>query len=115
MFSNILKEKRKELNLTQQEVADQLNVTRQTISNWEVGKSYPDVPTLIEISNFYELSLDYMLKGDLGFMKKIEKDTKQLDRLKNIMKFVCSSILVITFFYLAGHEIGKAWYYFNHR
>jgi len=73
MFSKILKEKRKDLGLTQQEVADKLNVSRQTISNWEVGKSYPDTPTLIEISNFYNLSLDYMLKGDLNFMKKIEK------------------------------------------
>lgn len=82
MFSKILKEKRKELNLTQQEVADQLNVTRQTISNWEVGKSYPDIPTLIEISNFYNLSLDYMLKGDEQFMEKVKKDTKLFKSLK---------------------------------
>jgi len=88
MFSKILKEKRKDLGLTQQEVADKLNVSRQTISNWEVGKSYPDTPTLIEISNFYNLSLDYMLKGDLNFMKKIEKDTKQLDRYKTFMKTI---------------------------
>lgn len=77
MFSKILREKRKELNLTQQEVAEQLNVTRQTVSNWEVGKSYPDVPTLIEISNFYNLSLDYMLKGDVELMNKIKKDSTE--------------------------------------
>jgi len=113
MFSKILKEKRKDLGLTQQEVADKLNVSRQTISNWEVGKSYPDTPTLIEISNFYNLSLDYMLKGYLNFMKKIEKDTKQLDRYKTFMKIICYAILIISFFYFAGHEIGKAWYYFT--
>ncbi|MDT2830209.1 helix-turn-helix transcriptional regulator [Vagococcus carniphilus] len=113
MFSKILKEKRKELGLTQQEVADHLNVTRQTISNWEVGKSYPDIPTLVEISNFYNLSLDYMLKGDERFMEKVKKDTKQLDRYKTIMKIICYAILIITFFYFAGHEIGKAWYYFT--
>ncbi|MFW7433208.1 helix-turn-helix domain-containing protein [Vagococcus carniphilus] len=82
MFSKILKEKRKELGLTQQEVADHLNVTRQTISNWEVGKSYPDIPTLVEISNFYNLSLDYMLKGDEQFMEKVKKDTKLFKYLK---------------------------------
>lgn len=82
MFSKILKEKRKELGLTQQEVANKLNVTRQTISNWEVGKSYPDIPTLIEISNFYNLSLDYMLKGDEQFMEKVKKDTKLFKNLK---------------------------------
>jgi len=114
MFSKILKEKRNELNLTQQEVADHLNVTRQTISNWEVGKSYPDIPTLIDISDFYELSLDYMLKGDSDFMKKIEKDTQQLIRLKNIFQSICYILAIIIFLYLAGYAIGKAWYYLKY-
>lgn len=88
MFSKILKEKRKELGLTQQDVADKLNVTRQTISNWEVGKSYPDIPTLIEISNFYNLSLDYLLKGDERFMEKVKKDTKLFKGLKKAGYFM---------------------------
>ena len=58
MLNEILKEKRKELDLTQQNVADHLNVTRQTVSSWEVGKSFPDISTLIKISDFYQLSLD---------------------------------------------------------
>lgn len=41
MLNEILKEKRKELDLTQQHVADHLNVTRQTVSSWEVGKKFP--------------------------------------------------------------------------
>ena len=52
MLNEILKEKRKELDLTQQNVADHLNVTRQTVSSWEVGKSFPDISTLIKISDF---------------------------------------------------------------
>lgn len=44
MLATILKERRLALNLTQQAVADQLHTTRQTISNWETGKNYPDVP-----------------------------------------------------------------------
>ena len=61
MLNEILKEKRKELDLTQQHVADHLNVTRQTVSSWEVGKSFPDISTLIKISDFYQLSLDYII------------------------------------------------------
>ena len=46
-ISNKLKLKRKELNLTQQQVADKVFVTRQTISKWELGKSQPDLISLI--------------------------------------------------------------------
>lgn len=88
MFSKILKEKRKELNLTQQEVANELNVTRQTVSNWEVGKSYPDIPTLIELSNFYDVSLDYLLKGDEQFMNKVKMDSKLFSILKKVVYFM---------------------------
>lgn len=86
MLNEILKEKRKELDLTQQNVADHLNVTRQTVSSWEVGKSFPDISTLIKISDFYQLSLDYMLKGDVNLMKKIKKDTNDLKKYQNIDK-----------------------------
>lgn len=79
MFGEIIKQKRIKLGLTQQEVADQLHVTRQTVSNWENAKSYPDIPILINISNYYSLSLDYMLKGDADFMKKVENDYQMIE------------------------------------
>lgn len=55
---------RKIRGLTQQQVADQLHVTRQAISNWEVGRSYPDVASLIILSDLFVLSLDQLLKED---------------------------------------------------
>jgi len=76
MLNEILKEKRKELDLTQQNVADHLNVTRQTVSSWEVGKSFPDISTLIKISDFYQLSLDYMLKVVPKILWKLPKITR---------------------------------------
>ncbi|WP_429976178.1 helix-turn-helix domain-containing protein [Enterococcus sp. DIV0086] len=76
MFAQILKDRRAELGITQQDMAEKLFVTRQTISNWENGKNFPDIPTLISISENYSLSLDYMLKGDSAYMKKVEKDYK---------------------------------------
>ncbi|WP_301876357.1 helix-turn-helix domain-containing protein [Limosilactobacillus oris] len=50
--------------MTQADVANQLFVTRQTISNWEQGKSYPDLNMLVRLSEVYQVSLDSLLKGD---------------------------------------------------
>ncbi|MGN0961653.1 MAG: helix-turn-helix domain-containing protein [Christensenellales bacterium] len=60
-FGSILKELRKERKLTQTELAKFLCTTQDTISLWELKKSYPDVPTLIKISKFFGVSCDYLL------------------------------------------------------
>lgn len=91
MLAEILKEKRKEFKLTQQDVANQLNVTRQTVSSWEVGKSIPDIGSLIELSLLYDISLDYMLKGDSQVTEKLKKDTLEL----NFLRFFSKSTLVV--------------------
>ena len=49
---------------TQEQAAEKLLVSRQTISNWENGKSLPDVISIIRMSELYEVSLDELLKGD---------------------------------------------------
>ena len=60
-----LKDIRKEYKLTQEGFAELFNVTRQTVSNWENEKSYPDLLTLIAISDKFNISLDKMLKEDI--------------------------------------------------
>ncbi|MGM0239983.1 helix-turn-helix transcriptional regulator [Enterococcus sp. AZ103] len=74
MLGNILKMRRNELQLTQQQVADYLFVSRQTVSSWETENSFPDVPTLIKISDYYQMSLDALMKGDEKYMKKLKQD-----------------------------------------
>ena len=59
-----LKSSRLNAGMTQEQIAEKINVSRQTISNWENGKSLPDVISLIEISDLYQISLDDLLKGD---------------------------------------------------
>ena len=49
-----LKEKREERNLTQKELSEILHVSRQTISSWEVGRTYPDLDVLVAISELYD-------------------------------------------------------------
>ena len=71
-FHESIKEKRKNLNITQEEVAEKLFVSRQTISNWENGKTLPDIESLISISELYEISLDELIKGDKKMQRKIK-------------------------------------------
>ncbi|MHC5374223.1 helix-turn-helix domain-containing protein [Enterococcus sp. LJL120] len=73
MFAEIFKKHRLELGLTQQQAADQFHVTRQTISNWENGHNFPDTTTLLKISDVFEISLDYLLKGDQALLKTIQQ------------------------------------------
>lgn len=67
---------RKKHHMTQEEFARLFYVTRQTVSNWENQKSYPDLQTLVEISNKFDVSLDKMLKEDTGMLKKFNREIK---------------------------------------
>ncbi|MHC5228100.1 helix-turn-helix domain-containing protein [Enterococcus sp. LJL99] len=72
-----MKKRREQLGFTQTEVANQLHVTRQTISKWELGKSYPDLDLLISLSEFYDVSLDELLKGDQKLIKFFKNDSSE--------------------------------------
>ncbi|ALR99965.1 DNA-binding protein [Enterococcus silesiacus] len=63
-IGKLLKESRERKKLTQQELADKFHVTRQTVSRWENEQSYPNLDTLVELSFFFDFSLDEILKGD---------------------------------------------------
>lgn len=63
-FNNKLYELRKQKGFSQEELANRLNVSRQTISKWEVGESTPDMEKLVAISDLFELSLDELVKGE---------------------------------------------------
>ncbi|WP_225350667.1 helix-turn-helix transcriptional regulator [Lacticaseibacillus camelliae] len=57
-----LSQARKQLHFTQQQVADDLHVARQTVSSWETGRSFPDIQSLLTLSRLYHVSLDDLLK-----------------------------------------------------
>lgn len=89
-----IKNAREENKLTQTQVSEKLLVSRQTISNWENGKSLPDILSVIRMSELYQISLDELLKGDKAMMDKIEKDIKISKTEKKIVKYAWISILV---------------------
>ena len=85
-----LKKARLEKELTQENVANLLNVSRSTISSWEVGRSYPDLDNLVAISDLYDVSLDNLLREDSNMIKKLSLDTKQ----KKMFKIIISLLLI---------------------
>ena len=68
-----IKKYRQEAQLSQEELANRVYVSRQTISNWENDKSYPDVHSLVLLGEIFQISLDKLIKGDIDTMKEVIK------------------------------------------
>lgn len=66
-----IKEEREKKQLTQDELANILNISRQAVSKWELGTAYPDIERLIELSEFFNISLDSLIKGDPNLKESI--------------------------------------------
>ena len=80
MFGEKLKKLRQSINMTQEELADRLNVSRPAVSKWETGKGYPSLESLKDIANLFGISIDELIsdediktkkKLDAGIRKKI--------------------------------------------
>ncbi len=78
----LIKQKRLEKNMTQQELADRLHITDRAISNWERGLRAPDISLLQELSNILDLSISDILSGE-------EQTTKGLTRTDKIIISLC--------------------------
>lgn len=99
-LSTILVEERKKKGITQQKVADTLYITRQSLSNWENGKNFPDIPMLVELSKYYDFSLD-IIKGDAQLMNQVQKDyelinTKKANKKYSVLLVILTALIVLT-------------------
>lgn len=77
-FNNRLYELRKQRGFSQEELANKLNVSRQTISKWEVGDSTPDMEKLIAISDLFHISLDELVSGKVPVSVEPSQKTPEL-------------------------------------
>ena len=93
---------RNEKNLSQEQLAEKLNVTRQTISNWENGKFYPDIDSLVNLSKFFNVSLDVLLGYDDKVLDYLKDSTDIVKSNKNILYAVLLNILLIIAFIIVG-------------
>lgn len=94
-----LKDARTYSGLTQEKVAEKLNVTRQTISNWENEKSYPDIINVIELSDLYQVSLDELLKGDDKMIKHLDETTNIVKSNRKLLLAIMINIILMALFF----------------
>lgn len=92
-----IKNARNDAGLTQEQAAEALGVSRQTISNWENEKSYPDIISVVKMSDLYSISLDALLKEDnavkenyLGYLEESTNVVKSKEKLSKL-------ILILTY------------------
>lgn len=83
-----------ETKLSQEELADRIYVSRQTISNWENDKSYPDINSLVLLSEVFKVSLDKLIKGDVDVMKDVIQK-EEVDKMNHYGK-IYTIMLIVT-------------------
>lgn len=80
---------RKQHGLSQDDFVNLFNVSRQTISNWENGKSYPDLEMIIKVSDYFKISIDELLKNDVQTVKKIDNEKKTKKKYLILLLVLC--------------------------
>ena len=101
-IGQFLKALRKEKNITQEMLAETLNVSSRTISRWETGNNMPDISLLIELSQFYQVSISEIIDGERKSekMKQETKDTVIKIAEYNINKIHIEKMKIISIFFI---------------
>lgn len=105
-----IKNARIKSNLTQEQVAEFLGVSRQTISNWETEKTYPDIVSVVKMSDLYHISLDHLLKEEKpmsNYLDYLEKSTNVVKSKNKFAKF----ILVTTYLAIWVTSLIVFWFF----
>ena len=94
-----IKKYRNGMGLSQEELAGKIFVSRQTVSNWENNKNYPDIHSLLLLGSLFNVSLDNLIKGDIDIMKEEikvnEEEIKKFNRYSAVFGiFLIASVLL---------------------
>lgn len=104
-----LKKARLENGFTQERVAEEIEVSRQTISNWENEKSFPDIVSVIKLSNLYNISLDKLLKGDEKMIEHLEESTNTVKSNRKLIYAIAVNIFLLILFIIFNGFISKSY------
>ncbi|MCH1624555.1 helix-turn-helix domain-containing protein [Fredinandcohnia quinoae] len=98
-FAEKLKKERKQKGWSQEELAEKLFVSRQSVSKWENGQNYPSIEIIIKLSDLFGVTIDELLRTDEELKEKVIRDSKQLayPRLKALFDnvFLIGVVLLI--------------------
>ncbi len=97
-----IKTRRQELNMTQEMLARELHVGRTTVSNWEIGRNYPDLQLIVSISNVLNLSLDTLLGKESEIVKEITRDTNIRKSQSRKIKILSALLILVILVGLFG-------------
>lgn len=103
-----IKTARQDAGFSQEQVAEALGVSRQTISNWENEKTYPDIVSVVKMSDLYGVSLDYLLKGEIStnsYLNYLEESTNTV-KSKNKLS---TTILISTYLGIWTISLASFW------
>ena len=96
-FGEVLQTKRKSMGLTQEDLADKLFVSSETISNWETNKTTPDIDNVIRISQLFDISLNNLLLEGSNMVENIKKKAE----INNLKKYsYCTVITDLVFLFI---------------
>lgn len=104
---------RQEAQLSQEDLASRVYVSRQTISNWENDKSYPDVSSLVLLSEIFQISLDELIKGDIETMKEVIKK-EEIEKMNHYgviytLLLIATAVSAVPLFMWLGHWAMIPW------
>ena len=128
-FGERLYELRKNKNISQEELAELLDVSRQSISKWENDKAYPEMTRLLFMSEYFEVSLDYLMRGVEGdeskgdvtvsykaknmltiwnsFVSNLSDKQRKLLMVLYVLLICVFVAIVVSFIYGVGYAIGQ--------
>ena len=106
-----LKNARIKAELTQEKAAEKIDVSRQTISNWENEKSYPDIISVIALSDLYSVSLDELLKGDQKMTEHLAESTNVVKSNKKLTGAILLNIVLMILLIALNMLLPEGTYY----
>lgn len=105
-----LKNARNEKGITQEHAAELLDVSRQTISNWENNKSYPDIISVIKMSDIYSVSLDHLLKEEKTMKQTYQEFLEESTNTVKAKRILGKIILLSTYFIVWAVTMIVVWH-----
>ena len=106
-----LKNARIQAGFTQEKAAEEIDVSRQTISNWENEKSYPDIISVIALSDLYSVSLDELLKGDQKMTEHLAESTDVVKSNKKLTGAIILNIVLMILLIALNMLLPEGTYY----